>query len=194
MDTTSAGGARAAVVAGCRTPFAKAGTAYRDLTALDLARACVRELVERTEVDPSWIDQVVMGQVIPSVKAPNLAREVVLGTGLPVDVPAYSVNRACASAGQAIVDVVSQIREGHAEVGIAGGAESLSDTPILHSKRMAQALMEASRARTLGARMKALAGIRPRDLVPEAPAIAEPSTGLTPRSYPCACRRSTRRR
>jgi acetyl-CoA acyltransferase len=179
MNTTNAGGARAAVIAGCRTPFAKAGTAYRDLTALDLAKACVRELVERTEVEPSWIDQVIMGQVIPSPKAPNLAREVVLGTGLPYGVPAYTVNRACASAGQAIVDLASEIREGQAEVGIAGGAESLSDVPILHSRRMAQALMEASRARSLSARVKALAGIRPRDLVPDTPAIAEPSTGLT---------------
>ncbi len=63
---------RVAIVAGCRTPFAKAGTVYRDLTALDLAKACVRELVERTEVDPALVGGVVMGQVIPSVKAPNL--------------------------------------------------------------------------------------------------------------------------
>ena len=179
MDTAGARPPRVAVVAGCRTPFARAGTAYRDLTALDLAKACVRELVERTEVDPASIGQVVMGQVIPSVKAPNLAREVVLGTGLPAEVPAYTVNRACASAGQAIVDLAADILSGDAEVGIAGGAESLSDVPILHSRRMAQALVEASRAKSLGGRIKAFARIRPRDLVPETPAIAEPSTGLT---------------
>ena len=72
-----------AILAGCRTPFARAGTVYRDLTAVDLAKACVRELVERTEIDPASVETVAMGQVIPSVKAPNLAREVVLGTGLP---------------------------------------------------------------------------------------------------------------
>jgi len=76
-------GERVALIAGYRTPFAKAGTVYRDLTAVDLARSCVRELVERSEVDPGGIDTVIMGQVIPSVAAPNLAREVVLGTGLP---------------------------------------------------------------------------------------------------------------
>ena len=168
-----------AVVAGCRTPFAKAGTVYRDLSALDLARTCVRELVERTEIDPSWVDLVVMGQVIPSVKAPNLGREVVLGVGLPPSVPAHTVNRACASANQAIVDVASAIMNGHAEVGIAGGAESLSDVPILHSKRMAQAVVEASRAKTMGARLRAFSGVRLADLAPDAPAIAEPSTGLT---------------
>ncbi len=170
---------RVAVVAGCRTPFAKAGTVYRDLTALDLAKVCVRELIERTEADPAWVGVVVMGQVIPSVKAPNLAREVVLGTGLPAGIPSHSVNRACASANEAIAEVASWILAGHADAGIAGGAESLSDVPILHSRRMAQALVEASRARGLGARLKAFSRIRPRDLVPDTPAIAEPSTGLT---------------
>ncbi|HEX9202413.1 MAG TPA: beta-ketoacyl synthase N-terminal-like domain-containing protein, partial [Vicinamibacteria bacterium] len=140
---------RVAIVAGCRTPFAKSGTVYRDLTALDLAKACVRELLERTEVDPSGIGYVVMGQVIPSVKAPNLAREVVLTTGLPKSSPAHTVNRACASANEAIAEVATAILAGQAEAGIAGGAESLSDAPILHSKKMAQVLVEASKARSL---------------------------------------------
>ncbi|HET8646345.1 MAG TPA: acetyl-CoA C-acyltransferase, partial [Vicinamibacteria bacterium] len=172
-------GGRVAILAGCRTPFAKAGTAYRDLTAVDLAKACVRELVERTEIDPAWVETVVMGQVIPSVKAPNLAREVVLGTGLPPAVPAHTVNRACASAGEAIADVATEILLGHAEVGIAGGAESISDVPILHSRNMARALAEASRARSVGERLRIFSRLRPRDLVPQTPAIAEPSTGLT---------------
>jgi acetyl-CoA acyltransferase len=146
---------------------------------LDLAKSCVRELIERTDVDPGWIGQVVMGQVVPSVKTPNLAREVALGTGLPPQVPAHTVNRACASAGQAIVDLAEAIQGGETDVGIAGGAESLSDVPVLHSRRMAQALVEASRAKSLGARVKAFAQLRPRDLVPDTPAIAEPSTGLT---------------
>jgi acetyl-CoA acyltransferase len=170
---------RVAVIAGCRTPFAKAGTVYGDLTALDLAKACVRELVERSEVDLRAVGSVVMGQVIPSVLAPNLGREVALGVGLPPAVPAHSVNRACASANQAIVDVTEAIQRGHVDVGIAGGAESLSDVPILHSRRMARALVAASRARSLGERVKTFAGLRPRDLKPVAPAIAEPSTGLT---------------
>ena len=177
--THSADGGRVAIVAGCRTPFAKAATVYRDLTAVDLAKACTRELVERTDIDPAWVDTVVMGQVIPSVKAPNLAREVVLGTGLGFGVPAHTVNRACASASEAIAEVASAIMMGHADVGIAGGAESISDVPILHSKRMARILADASRARSLAQRIKLFLQVRPRDLVPETPAIAEPSTGLT---------------
>ena len=170
---------RVAVLAGCRTPFARSGTVYRDLTALDLAKVCLRELIERTDLDPSVIDTVVMGQVVASVKAPNLGREAALGAGVPKSVPAHTVNRACASSNQAIADVTTSIQRGHADVGIAGGAESLSDVPILHSRRMAQILIEAQKARTLGARIRTLAKIRPRDLVPVAPAIAEPSTGLT---------------
>jgi acetyl-CoA acyltransferase len=170
---------RVALVAGCRTPFAKAGGPYRDLTAVDLGRACVRELVERSEVDPGAVGVLVMGQVVASPKAPNLAREVGLGAGLPPSLPAHSVNRACASAMQAVADVALVIRDGQAQVGIAGGAESLSDVPILHSRRMARALVAASRARSLGARLAPFARLRPRDLIPETPAIAEPSTGLS---------------
>jgi acetyl-CoA acyltransferase len=170
---------RVAIVAGCRTPFVRSGGVYRDLTAVDLAAAAVRELLERTEVDPASIDTVVMGQVVPSVKAPNLAREVTLRMPIPKTVPAHTVNRACASANEAIAAVASAILLGHAETGIAGGAESLSDVPILHSRRMAHALVEAQKARTLGARLAIFARLRPRDLVPQSPAIAEPSTGLT---------------
>ena len=166
-------------MAGCRTPFARSGSVYRDLTAVDLATAAVRELLERTEIDPASIDTVVMGQVVPSVAAPNLAREVTLRMPMPKSVPAHTVNRACASANEAIAAVASAILMGHAQAGIAGGAESLSDVPILHSRRMAHALVDAQKARTLGARLAIFARLRPRDLVPQSPAIAEPSTGLT---------------
>jgi len=170
---------RVAIIGGCRTPFSKSGTVYRELTALDLAKACARELVERSGIDPSWLGSVVMGQVVPSVKAPNLAREVGLGIGLDPGVPAHTVNRACASANQAIVDAAQSIAAGHCDAALAGGAESLSDVPILHSKRMARTLVEASRARSLGERLRLFSRLRPRDLVPDTPAIAEPSTGLS---------------
>jgi acetyl-CoA acyltransferase len=170
---------RVAVIAGCRTPFARAGSVYRDLSAIELGKTCVRELLERTEIDPGWVETLVMGQVVASPKAPNLAREVVFGAGLPAATPAHTVNRACASAGQAIADVASAILLGQLSCGIAGGAEGLSDPPILLGRGLRAALFEASRARSLAARLRAFARLRPRDLVPEAPAIAEPSTGLS---------------
>ncbi|HEX4561308.1 MAG TPA: acetyl-CoA C-acyltransferase [Gemmatimonadales bacterium] len=174
-----AGGRRVAIVAGCRTPFAKSGSVFRDVLAVDLARHAGRELLERTNLDPNEVDEVIYGQVVASPLVPNIAREVSLLPQLPKEVPAYTVNRACASSGQAVTNAAEQISRGHADVILAGGVESLSDIPILHTHRMAQILVELSKAKSLGARLATLAKIRPRDLVPVSPAISEPSTGET---------------
>lgn len=174
---TPPNGRRVAVVAGCRTPFCKSGTALKHTQAVDLARYATRELLERTNLDPNAVDEMVFGQVVPSVLAPNLAREVSLLPQFPREIPAFSLNRACASANQAITAAHDQIALGHADVVIAGGAECLSDIPILASRRLSEILVEASRAKSLGARLSAFSRIRPRDLAPVAPAIAEPSTG-----------------
>ncbi len=172
-------GRRVAIVAGVRTPFAKSGTILRDVPAVELARYAAKELLYRTEIDGREIDEVVMGQVVPSVLTPNVAREVSLLPQLPPGVPAYTLNRACASAAQAITNAADQIALGHADTILAGGVESLSDIPILHSRRFSRVLMEAGKARTVGARLAAFGRVRPRDLVPVSPAIAEPSTGET---------------
>src|SRR5919197_373828 len=170
-------GRRVAIVAGVRTPFAKAGTALKDVRAVDLARYATRELLERTNLDGTEVDEVIFGQVVPSALVPNVGREVSLLPQFPKEIPAYSVNRACASANQAITAGHDQIALGNANVVVAGGAEALSDIPILASRRLADILLEASKAKSLGARIKTFAKIRPKDLVPVAPAIAEPSTG-----------------
>lgn len=170
-------GRRAAIVAGLRTPFAKSGTALKDATAVALARHATRELLYRMNLSGAEVDEVIFGQVIPSVLAPNLAREVSLLPQFPKTIPAYSLNRACASGAQAVVNGADQIMLGRADVVVAGGAESLSDIPILHSRRFSTLLVEASKARTLGQRLRILSRVRPRDLVPVTPAIAEPSTG-----------------
>ena len=170
-------GRSVAVVAGCRTPFCKAGTALKDARAVDLARHAARELLERTNLDGSDVDDVIFGQVVASPLVPNVAREVSLLPQFPKEIPAYSVNRACASGGQAVADAADAIALGNADVVLAGGVESLSDVPILASRRLADILVEASKARSLGARLRTFAKLRPRDLVPVSPAIAEPSTG-----------------
>ena len=176
---TFGNGRRVAIVAGVRTPFAKAGTAFRSISAIDLGKLCVAELLQRTNLDGKEVQALVFGTVIPSVLAPNIAREVSLLPLLPKGVQAYSVSRACASANQAITDAADQIALGHLDVAIAGGSESLSNIPILHAQGFAEALVLASKARTLPARLRALSRIRPKDLVPVTPAIAEPSTGET---------------
>jgi acetyl-CoA acyltransferase len=172
-------GRRVAIVGGLRTPFTKSGTTFRSLSAQELGKLVVAELVQRTSLEPKDVDTLVFGTVVPSVLAPNIAREVSLLPLLPKGIPAVTVSRACASANQAITDAADQILLGHADVAIAGGAESLSNVPILHSRGFADALVAANRAKSIPKRMGALARIRPRDLVPVAPAIAEPSTGET---------------
>jgi acetyl-CoA acyltransferase len=176
---TFGNGRRVAIVAGVRTPFAKAGTAFKSISAIDLGKLCVAELLQRTNLDGKEVQALVFGTVIPSVVAPNIAREVSLLPLLPKGVQAFSVSRACASANQAITDAADQIALGQLDVAIAGGSESLSNIPILHAQGFADALVLASKARSLPARLRALARIRPKDLVPVTPAIAEPSTGET---------------
>ncbi|HEV8613741.1 MAG TPA: acetyl-CoA C-acyltransferase [Gemmatimonadales bacterium] len=168
---------RPVVVAGLRTPFARSGTVFREVPAVQLARHAARELLYRANLDGGEVDEVIFGQVIPSVLVPNVAREVSLLPQFPRTIPAYSVNRACASAGQAITNAHDQILLGHADVILAGGVESLSDIPILHSKRMSQTLVAASKSKSLRQRLKLFAQLRPKDLIPVTPAIAEPSTG-----------------
>jgi acetyl-CoA acyltransferase len=174
-----ADGRRVAVIAGCRTPFCKSGTVLKDARAVDLARFVARELLERTNLDGADVNAVIFGQVVPSALVPNVAREVSLLPQFPKEIPAYSLNRACASSGQAVANAYDEIVLGDADVVLAGGVESLSDIPILASRRLADILVEASKAKSLGARLRTLSRIRPRDLVPVSPAIAEPSTGET---------------
>ncbi len=172
-------GRRVAIVEGCRTPFVKSGSEFKDMTSVQLGKIAVRELISRTELDVEEIDHVVYGTVIQSVKEPNIAREVTLGSGIPPRVPSFTVGRACASANQAITSAAEQIALGMADVVIAGGAESLTDIPILFSPEMRNALVRASKARSLGERLKAFSTIRPKHLGPVVPASAEPTTGLT---------------
>jgi len=176
---TFGNGRRVAIVAGVRTPFAKAGTALKTISAIDLGKLCVAELLQRTNLDGKEVQALVFGTVIPSVLAPNIAREVSLLPLLPKGVQAFSVSRACASANQAITDAADQIALGHLDVAIAGGSESLSNIPILHSQRFAETLVLASKAKSLPARLRTLARLRPKDFIPVTPAIAEPSTGET---------------
>jgi acetyl-CoA acyltransferase len=176
---TTRPGRRAAIVAGLRTPFVKSGTAFKDLTALDLSRIVVSELLQRTELPPREVDQIVFGTVIPSVQWPNIAREIALLTNLPRAVDAYSVTRACATSLQAMTDAADSIALGEHDVVIAGGAEALSDVPIAYSRPVAQAVVAASKGKSVLDKLKAFSDVQAKDLLPVPPAIAEYSTGLS---------------
>jgi acetyl-CoA acyltransferase len=169
---------KAAIVAGCRTPFVRSGTAFADLSAIELGKVAVRDAVGRSGLKADQVDHLVYGTVVHDVRAPNIAREVGLAV-LPRTIPAVTVSRACASANEAICDAVMLVELGQADVVVAGGAESLSRVPIMVSDKLSKSLVEASKAKTLGRRVASFQRIRPRDLVPVAPAIAEPTTGET---------------
>ncbi|ATB49585.1 acetyl-CoA C-acyltransferase FadI [Corallococcus macrosporus] len=170
---------RVAIVRGLRTPFVKAGSVFSGLTALDLGRLVVQELVQKTDLDPNIIDQVVFGQVIPTLTAPSIAREVVIAAGLPKTIDAFTVSRACATSIQAMTAAANAIATGEADVIIAGGTESMSDAPIFTSRPLAHALVAASKGRSLPDKLKPFQRLKARDLLPVPPAIAEYSTGMT---------------
>src|SRR5262245_56944965 len=152
---------RVAVVAGLRTPFTKAGTALKAMRTVDLATAVVKELMQRSELAPKEVGLVVYGQVVPTLDWLNVAREVVLRAGLPNDIEAYSVSRACATSIQALTNATEAILAGQHDVAIVGGADSMSDVPLGVSRQLAGALMEAQKAKSIGGKLKALAALSP---------------------------------
>jgi len=169
---------KTAIIDGSRTAFTRAGTVFADLSAIELGKIAVRDALARTGLKGEQVDHLVYGTVVHDPRAPNIAREVGLAV-LPKDVPAYSVSRACSSANQSITDAAQMIEIGHADVVLAGGAESLSHIPITVSDRLSKSLVRAAKGKTLGARLSPFRSVRPRDLIPVQPAIAEPTTGET---------------
>ncbi len=179
MARESNGHRRVAIVRGLRTPFVKAGSVFSGLTALDLGRLVVQELVQRAEIEPQEIDQLVFGQVIPTLTAPSIAREVVIAAGLPRKIEAFTVARACATSIQAMTTAANAIAVGEADVVIAGGTESMSDAPIFTSRPLAHALVAASKAKRFPDKLKPFQKLKAKDLLPVPPAIAEYSTGMS---------------
>ncbi|PSU28519.1 acetyl-CoA C-acyltransferase FadI [Photobacterium lutimaris] len=176
---TTSQGERIAVVSGLRTPFARQSTAFDGVPALDMGKMVVSEMLQQVDIDPKLIEQVVFGQVIQMPEAPNIAREIVLGTGMDIGTDAYSVTRACATSFQAAANVAESILSGTIDIGIAGGADSSSVLPIGVSKHLAATLLALSKAKTMSKRLKLLSKLSVKDLMPVPPAVAEYSTGLS---------------
>lgn len=177
VDTSAA--QEAVFVDGCRIPFLRSGTHYVDLTAYDLARMALRGLVNRTGIDTSTVGAVVLGCVIQDVETANVARESALAAGIPHTVPAHTVTQACISSNQAIASVADAIRLGRVDCAVAGGTETLSDIPIRFNKKVRKQLFEARKAKSAGDYLKLIRQLRPSDLLPDIPSIAEYSTGET---------------
>ncbi len=167
------------LIDGCRTPFLRAGTDYFDLMTYQLGQVAIKGLLTKTGVNPDQIDSVVMGTVVSNIKTSNVARESALGAGIPNTTPCYTVTQACISANLAIATAIGQIATGHADVVIAGGVDSASDTPIGYKKGMRKKLFKAQKLRTTGDMLKFATTLKLTDFLPDKPAVAEFSTGRT---------------
>ncbi len=170
---------RVAVVGGARTPFVKAGTKFRKHRALDLAVHSVNGALDKLDVDPNIVDTLVFGIVVVDARVPHLAREVNFSSKLPVSTRSLTITDNCITSASGVELVVDSIMAGRAEVGMAGGVESMSNPSVLVSEKASRIFLDAAGAKSLGDRLKLFAKLRPKDLAPTAPGVEEPSTGLS---------------
>jgi acetyl-CoA acyltransferase len=155
------------VVDGVRTPYSRAGTELKDVSAADLGRVVVTELLARTDFDPDGLDHVIFGNIAQPPDAVNVARVAALKAGVPDKVPAFTVNRLCGSGLQSIVDAHYRIASGDADAIVAAGVESMSQIPLLYSPESQEVFTDVFTARDLGGRLAAASKFRPRHFKPE---------------------------
>lgn len=172
---------RLAIIDGIRTPFIKAGTLFKDLTAYELGRLAVSEIIARTGIDKNLIDEVILGCVGQPAEAANVARVIALKAGIPDRVPARTVHRNCASGMESITSAYEQMLAGRGDVFIVGGAESMSNYPLLFPKTASEKFAAVSRAKSAGEKLKAFVNFRPSDFRPQIGVIlglTDPTCGM----------------
>jgi acetyl-CoA C-acetyltransferase len=170
---------RAAIVGSTRIPFARSNTAYATFGNLELLTACLSALVDRFGLKGARLGEVAAGAVIKHSRDWNLTREAALGSGLDPHTPAYDVQRACGTSLTTALQIAQRIEAGEIDAGIAGGVDTTSDVPVVYSRALNAMVLESARGRSLGARIKPWLRLRPRDLKPSVPTVAEPRTGLS---------------
>lgn len=169
---------RIAIVAGIRTPFCKGGGVMRDMAADDIGAYVVSELMAQSGVAPSKVDELIFGNVIQPAQSANIARIVAVKAGLPVKVPAVTVNRNCASGLEAITNGADKILLGHDDIVVAGGTESMSNFPVEVKKSYKEFLTRLGKAKSFGQKLSALFSFRPSFLMPEIPELLDPLCSL----------------
>ena len=169
---------RVAVIGGTRIPFCRSNTQYSDLTNLYMMSTALNGLVENFGLEGELIDEVVGGAVITHSKDFNLTREAVIDTKLDPRTPGTTLIQACGTSLQSAMGLAAKIAVGEIECGIAAGSDTISDAPIVFSRRFAQRLTAVSRAKTMGQKFGAFKGFGPGELAPRPPSVAEPRTGL----------------
>ena len=169
------------VVAGVRTPFVRAGTLFRRVGAVELGRVAMREAIERAEIDPEAIDEVIVGNIAGPADAANVARVIALEAKIPQKVPAFTVSRNCASGLESVVEAAYRIRAGEADLVVAGAVESMSRIPLLFGDEAQDRFTDLARARSLPARLAAMSRFRPRHFKPVVAlelGLTDPVSGL----------------
>src|SRR5437588_7794217 len=170
---------RVAVLGGLRIPFARQNGPYAQASNQDMLTATLDALVEKFGLHGQVIDEVAAGGVLKHSRDFQLTRECVLGTGLDPRTPAYDVQQACGTSLETTILVGNKIALGQLQSAIAGGFDTTSDAPIAINEDLREVLLEVNRAKSTTERLRALAKIRPQQIVPEIPRNAEPRTGLS---------------
>src|SRR5688572_3276152 len=170
---------RVAILGGARLPFARANTAYAEASNQDMLTAAFRFLVDRFSLQNEKLGEVAAGAVIKHSRDWNLARESMLGAGLDPTTPAYDLQRACGTSLSAVAQLANRIAQGEIDSAIAGGADSASDIPLSYSPNLQRTVLSMARSKSWADKLSTIGHLRPWDLAPKAPGIAEPRTGLS---------------
>src|SRR5689334_6668617 len=168
-----------AIVGSARTPFARANGAYVDASNQAMLTAAISALVDKFGLRGEKLGEVAAGAVIKHSRDWNLTRESAQGAGLHPHTPAYDVQRACGTSLTTTIQLAQRIAHGDIDAGVAGGVDTVSDAPIVYGPRLRRIVLDTARGKTLGSRLAPWLRLRPRDLKPSAPAVAEPRTGLS---------------
>ena len=174
-------GRRVVIVDGIRTPFVRAGGPAKDLPAQELGRLALVELFARTEMDPTRVDEVVLGNCGTPAEAANIGRVIALTAGVPKEIPGFTVHRNCASGLEAVAQAYYKIASGLADTVIAGGTESMSQYPLTARPALKEAFEKMATAKTLGAKVRAATQLRPKDFQPRVAlleGLTDPVCGL----------------
>ncbi len=170
---------KVAIIGGNRIPFTRSNTAYSHASNMDMLSAALQGLVQRFNLQGERLGEVAAGAVMKHSRDFNLAREATLNSGLALETPAYDVQQACGTGLEAAILVANKIALGQIDAGIAGGTDTTSDAPLALNENFRKMMLDLSRAKTLGQRLKILGRFRPGFLMPMPPAAGEPRTGLS---------------
>lgn len=167
-------------VDGVRTPFQMSGTGLKDHNCYDLGKIVLNNLSNKVYYSlTNKVDYVVMGNVIQDSKTTNIARESMLLANYNYKIPSYTVSMACISSNKSITEGVNLLNAEQASAVIAGGVETMSDTPIKLSQPLRKMLLESRKWKTISDKINGLSKVKVRDLGIEIPSITEFSTNET---------------